>query len=193
MAVAGATFAAEPACKDYARELAAMVSVDAAMRSRWDLASMHAAPPGAMPRVVEQTQIVDRNNTRRLKSLVRRCGWPESKRDGRSAVDDVWLIVQHADHDRGFQRRFLQEVERRLARGEGSATQMAYLSDRLDAADKRPQRFGTQLEQTGRCNFEFALLDDRTAVEARRKALGWPGLDEYKRLVHQNLLPADCP
>lgn len=179
-------------CMEYASQLAVMVSTDHAMRSRWDMQQLFAIQGNDPPKILAQTALVDQENTRRLKRLVRSCGWPQRQRDGQSAVDDVWLIVQHADHDRPFQRAFLAEVQRRLKVGEGSPVQMAYLSDRLDVADQKPQQYGTQLVQNGPCQFEFSALDDRSLVEQRRKALGWPSLDEYRKLVHENLVAPDC-
>lgn len=179
-------------CRNYNGELAVMVHVDQAMRSRWDWAALSEARAGNVPRFVEQTMLVDRRNTERFKRLVRSCGWPDRAAHGQSAVDDAWLIAQHADHDRKFQRAFLAEVQRQVKSGGGSPVQLAYLSDRLDVADGRPQKFGTQLTQKSACEFDFSPLDDREKVEARRKDLKWPPLDEYKKLVHETSLPPEC-
>lgn len=83
-------------------------------------------------------------------------------------------------------------MQRQVKSGGGSPVQVAYLSDRLDVADGRPQKFGTQLTQKSGCDFDFAPLDDREKVEARRKDLKWPPLDEYKQLVHETSLPPGC-
>jgi hypothetical protein len=179
-------------CRGFAPELATMVSVDAAIRGRADLSQLAGKTAATAPRWLGQMELVDHANTARLKVLILACGWPDAAVHGRRAVDDVWLIVQHADHDREFQRAFLAHVQHEVDAGRGSAVQLAYLSDRLDTADHRPQRWGTQLEQKGPCTFDFFPLDDRAQVEARRRALGWPTLDDYRRLVYETALPASC-
>jgi hypothetical protein len=180
------------ACRGFAAELKTMVAVDGAIRARWDMSQLAGKTAATAPAFVAQTDVVDRGNTARLKERVLACGWPAADVHGAGAADDVWLIVQHADHDRAFQRAFLAHVQREVDAGRGSVTQLAYLSDRLDAADGRPQRWGTQLKQVGPCTFDFFPLDDRGQVEARRHALGWPSLAEYHQLVLDMTLPASC-
>ncbi len=188
----GASAATLAPCSEYASELSTMVSVDQAIRSRWDWKALSEAKGGAVPRFIDQTKLVDLRNTERFKYLARVCGWPDRNKHGQSAVDDSWLIAQHADHDRKFQRTFLAEVQRQVKSAGGSSVQFAYLSDRLDVADGHPQKYGTQLVQKNACEFEFAPLDDRELVEARRRDLKWPPLEEYKKLVHENALPPEC-
>ena len=87
-----------PFCATYAGQLAVMVNVDQAMRGRWDWKVLSEVKNGPAPRFVQQTSLVDRVNTERFKQLVRVCGWPDAKEHGQAAVDDSWLIAQHADH-----------------------------------------------------------------------------------------------
>lgn len=185
-AVLAASATARTGCKGYADDLALMVDIDQALRRHWDLQSL-AVPPGPLPAAVRRSGVADREHARRLRAWVRRCGWPDA-----AGLGAAWLLVQHADHDRALQRAFFAHLRSRPTAGAAWAGEAAYLSDRLDLAEGRPQRHGTQLVPRGPCTLDFLPLDDRARVEARRRALGWPPLDDYLRLVSQQLLPAHC-
>ncbi len=188
------SMAAAGVCSNYAADLAVMVSADQALRARWDFSALPAGAgsPAELPRIVQQTALVDRANTTRLKSLVRACGWPRRSIHGEQAVHNAWLLAQHADHDRRFQRRVLQLLEAGVIAGEVPPDNLAYLADRLAVAQGKPQRYGTQHTQTGPCGFDFSPLDDRARVEERRKAIGLPTLEDYRKLFDDIALPLGC-
>lgn len=191
MVLAWAPAAAESVeCSGYAAALRQMVVADQALRSRWDFSE--SAPSAEPPRIVQLTDLVDRQNTARLKSLLRRCGWPRRSVHGAAAVDDAWLLAQHADRDRPFQQVALARLRDRVAQGEAPADHLAYLTDRVALAEGRPQLYGTQLTLKAPCELDFLPLDDRAKVEARRKAIGWPSLDEYRQLVLSHAMPGQC-
>ena len=85
---------------------------------------------------------VDEANTSWLKDVVAAVGWP-----GRSLVGDegahiAWLLAQHADRDRAFQRRCLKLLQRAVAEGEASPRDLAYLTDLVLLAYGEPQLYG---------------------------------------------------
>lgn len=188
------SLAAAGVCAGYAADLAVMVSADQALRAQWDFS----APPAStgsraeVPRIVQQTALVDRTNTTRLKSLVRACGWPKRSVHGEQAVHNAWMLAQHADHDQRFQRLVLPLLEAGVKAGEVPPDNLAYLTDRLAVAQGKPQRYGTQLTQTGPCKFDFLPLDSRDRVEERRKAIGLPTLEDYRKLFDDIALPPSC-
>jgi hypothetical protein len=192
--LAGTAQAAPSVCAGYAAELAVMVSADQALRARRDFSAL---PAGAgsnaeLPRIVQQTALVDSANTTRLKSLVRACGWPKRSVHGEQAVQNAWLLAQHADHDRRFQRMVLSLLEAGVKAGEVPPENLAYLADRLAVAEGKPQPYGTQLTQTGPCTFDFSPLDSRERVEGRRKGIGLPALDDYRKLFEGMALTPEC-
>jgi len=122
-------------------------------------------------------------NTARLKDLVKQHGWPTLGMVGNDAAQGAWLIVQHADEDRAWQRQALGLMEALVSVGEVCKSDVAYLRDRRDMETGR-QRYGTQ----GRCvakdewapfqTVEPEHLDERrksmdmTTEEASRKRAG---------------------
>lgn len=121
---------------------------------------------------------VDHANTEALRTIIDRIGWPVPDAVGEEAAQAAFLIAQHADHDRAFQRRALQLLRDAYERGEAPGASVAMLTDRLRVADDRPQVYGTQAAIVDG-SIEFAPIEDRATVDARRADMGLPSLDEY--------------
>lgn len=182
--------AAAASCEAYAGALAVMADADQALRNRIDFLDQHRPE---QQRNLQHLALVNRSNTERLKSWVARCGWPDNARDGDKAADHAWLLTQHADHDRSFQKRMLVLIEAAAAQsGAGVDKNYAYLYDRIAIAEKRPQHYGTQFAHAGSkpCELAFSPMDERGKVEARRKAVGLMPLEAYRRYMRQLL---HCP
>src|SRR4051794_26575249 len=55
---------------------------------------------------VKRMREIDRDNTDRMKEIVKK-GWPGKSLVGRDGAQAAWILVQHADHDRSFQKECL--------------------------------------------------------------------------------------
>lgn len=175
-------------CADYPDQLAVMRNADQASRSdpyeRIESISMRL-------RIAYGT--VGVANVVRMKELLQRCGWPITSKFGKQASLDAWLLVQHADHDRQFQREAIVLLEQAVKQGEASGKDLAYLSDRIAVAEGKPQLYGTQFKGVENCEFVFQPMDSREAVAARRQAVpGMITLEEYKKMMEQRALPPHC-
>lgn len=133
-------------------------------------------------------EAVDAANLAELKQLLISCGWPTEMK----ASHDAWLLAQHADRDIAFQRHAKSLLAAAVAKGHGAGADLAYLSDRIALAEGRPQEYGTQFRNEGRCKLELAPVDDIEQVEARRRAVGLPNVATYLGNGRKVLLPADC-
>ena len=176
---------AQAACDRVAADLDSMTSADQALRKR--INHLEGKTP-AQEKLMEHIRIVDRENTRRLKAIVAQCGWPTKAKYGEQAAGAAWLLAQHADHDLPVQRQALALIEQAAADSGQPLDQLfALLSDRVAVAEGRPQRYGTQLmAPAGKpCAYDFQPMDDRAKVEARRKAMRMPPLEDYRRIVLQ--------
>ena len=140
--------------------------------------------PGAngrvMSRLMRATCLTDRDNTAWLKADVEANGWFTIPATGAEASSAAWLMAQHADRDRDFQRHVLALMEPLVATGEVSRANYAYLWDRIAVSEKRPQRYGTQGRCTAPGKWEPDEIEDRTRVEALREEARIGSLVEYE-------------
>jgi hypothetical protein len=125
------------------------VGVNEALRAellehaRRDQAARESLLPGHDMRQWEQTVApVDRANTARLREIVAEHGWPGHHLVGEAAAHAAWLLAQHAPPD--FQEECLPLLEDAVARGDASARDLAYLTDRVLMHRGQPQVYGTQ-------------------------------------------------
>src|SRR5947209_12005319 len=80
----------------------------------------------------------DSENTGWLKQVVENHGWPTRTLVGNDGASAAWLLVQHADADRKFQRKCL-DLMVKLPKAEVSQTDIAYLTDRVLLAEGKRQ------------------------------------------------------
>jgi hypothetical protein len=131
---------------------------------------------------------IDSGNLKQFKDIIAACGWPKEAKDSHSA----WLLAQHADSDLAFQRQAKDLLEASVKAGIGAARDLAYLADRIAAAEGRPQEYGTQFMVTDRCHLALKPVDNRELVDRRRLAVGLQSLDAYEAEARRRALPADC-
>jgi hypothetical protein len=121
---------------------------------------------------------IDRRNTEWMKGIVDRHGWPGKSLVGDDGAHAAWLLVQHADHDRAFQKRCLALLAEAVKKGEATGANLAYLTDRVRVGDKQKQVYGTQFKTVdGKLVPES--IEDEANVDKRRKEVGLPTLAEY--------------
>lgn len=177
-----------PPCNDYGENLEAMRAADQALRGRiGELMQTAEQDTKKIQKVTGQIILVDRINTAKLAALVAQCGWPRPKIHGEKAMDDAWLIAQHADNNRTAQRTFLKHLKQAVDNGDSPAYTYAFLVDRIALNAGKPQQYGTQAENKTECDVVIIPLDDHAKADARRQAIGWPPLKDYVTLADQAL------
>jgi hypothetical protein len=113
---------------------------------------------------------VDFHHTQVMKKIIAKHGWPGEKLVGLLGVQAAWLLVQHADHDRQFQKQCHHLLADAVKNRDAAAQHLAYLTDRICVGDGIPQIYGTQ--------FEYPI-EDPEHVDERRSAVGLSSLAEY--------------
>jgi hypothetical protein len=124
--------------------------------------------------IIEKLAAVDEGHRARLRQIIAVHGWPGRTLVGVDGAHAAWLIVQHADADRKFQKECLALMES-AALGDVTATDIAYLTDRVLVGETKPQKYGTQLDG----NYQPFPIDDAEHVDERRAAVGLGPLAEY--------------
>lgn len=158
--------ATQPKLRD---EINAMVKVDQALRQQ---ALMTNEPKPALGAKLEAT---DKKNTKRMKEIVAKYGWPGRTLVGHKASQGAWLLVQHADLDLAFQKQVLPLLEAAANKKDIAPANVAYLADRIASAEKRKQVYGTQFGPDMKPN----PIEDEAHVDERRAALGLESMADY--------------
>lgn len=183
---------AEAATDPRARELLRRAARDQLLRRGWDpVPEVWPEPPspGAWSRyqslLQRQACEVDSANTAWLKADVEANGWYRISAHGEDAAGAAWLMAQHADRDRAFQRHVLGLLEPLVAEGEVPAANYAYLYDRVAVAEDRPQRYGTQGRCVARDVWEPFELEDPARTDVWREEVEIGSLAEYAAHMHR--------
>lgn len=137
-----------------------------------------------MSRLSRATCLTDRENTEWLKADVAANGWFLISTTGGEASSSAWLMAQHADRDRDFQKHVLAMMEPLVESGEVTRGNYAYLWDRIAVSEDRPQRYGTQGRCTAPGRWEPNTLEDPATVEALREEADIGTLTEYQARMH---------
>ncbi len=143
------------------------------------------APDAAAGRKVAD---IDRKNTARMKEIIAKHGWPGKSLVGEGGAHDAWLLVQHADRDRAFQKKCLTLLERAVKAHEAAAADLAYLTDRVLVAEKKKQIYGTQFRRVDG-KLEPHPIDDEKNLDKRRKEAGLSSFAEYRKSIEKLYKP----
>jgi hypothetical protein len=113
-------------------------------------------------------QAVDRANTARLREIVSAGGWPGQSLVGPDGAHAAWLLAQHADP--AFQEVCLPLLERAVEEGEATASELAYLTDRVLVHRGEPQLYGTQFRIRDGSAEPLPIADEETLDRRRADA-----------------------
>jgi hypothetical protein len=185
---------ASPKDEKLRAELVERVEED--QKARQQLIDLQARPGGkdadAAKKEVEaatkKLQAIDARNTAWMKEVVDKHGWPGKSLVGTDGAMKAWLLVQHADQDRAFQKHCLPLLAGAVKKGEASPEHLAYLTDRVKVADKEKQVYGTQFHEVGG-KMEPYPIEDEANVDKRRQEVGLPPLAEYRKMIEQLYKP----
>jgi hypothetical protein len=140
--------------------------------------------PKDPPPIFARMEEIDRVNREWLKDVVEKRGWPCNSLVGKAGAHDAWLLVQHADKDRDFQKKCLELIKDAAAKDEVSKTDLAYLTDRVLVAEGKKQLYGTQFKDING-KLEASPIEDEENVDKRRKEVGLPTMAEYRKQIEK--------
>ena len=143
-------------------------------RIRSELAKTGELFDGYAPRMEE----VHVRNASRLKSVIEEYGWPGKSLVGEDGARAAWLILQHAIGNPNLLRKCLPILQEAVRQGEIEPVDVAYLEDRICFFERRPQRYGTQLDWNETGELIPWLLEDPEKVDEYRGSVGLGPLAE---------------
>lgn len=147
--------------KNFSSEILQMAQEDRAMRDKFNETG-------------EFSGEIDNLNTERMKAIVSEIGWPTISKVGDEASYEAWLLVQHSP-DIHFQKRCL-ELMKQEPENELNKQNIAYLEDRINVSEGRPQKYGTQSDASGK----LFPIEDVKRVNEFRRLLGMDELEKNK-------------
>lgn len=129
---------------------------------------------------------VDRKNTSELKKIVKKFGWPTISLVGKKSSFNAWLLAQHADHDRKFQKSILKTLIKIYDKNRDiDRANIAYLTDRLLAAQNKKQIFGTQFSFDKSGKLKLNPVKNLKIIEKLRKEYNLPSLKKYMNMANK--------
>ena len=132
---------------------------------------------------------IDAENSKWLQKQVEEHGWLSKTLVGEQGAQDAWLLVQHADQNRRFQRMCL-DLMLEMPEGEVAPKNIAYLTDRVLVAEGKPQRYGTQISmEDGEPS--VGDVEDPNNLDKRRADVGLGPIDEYIERIKKVYSPAN--
>lgn len=132
---------------------------------------------------------VDEKNRNRLKVIFKEHGFPTMKLVGKDAMNGIFLMVQHSDMDKQWQKSQLENIEKAVKNGDMDGQSYAYLYDRIQINSGQGQLYGTQFEKVDPINkaVELAPTEDKDYLDKRRMEIGMMPIEMYKKLMLKNL------
>jgi hypothetical protein len=146
------------------------------------------ADPKAFEAAAQRWSEIKQRNTTRLKAIINRYGLPSRALVGDRATRAAFIVVQHSDHDREFQKTCLPLLQAAGRRGEIELWQIAFLTDRILVAERKNQLYGTQFDPCEHSQDDPdspCAIEDPERLELRRKEMGLPPMSDYLKLMKE--------
>lgn len=133
---------------------------------------------------------VDERNRNRLKEIFKEFGFPTRKLVGKDAMHGIFLMIQHSDGDKEWQKSQLSNIEKAVKNGDMDGQSYAYLYDRIQIKSGEKQLYGTQFAKVDPINeiVELAETEDLENLDRRRMEIGMTPIEMYKEFMLKNLL-----
>lgn len=128
---------------------------------------------------------IDKMNRDRLKQIIIENGFPTRLLVGKDAMRSVFLIIQHSDGDKQWQKEQLPNIARAVKQGDIEGEGYAYLYDRIKINGGEKQLYGTQFKNVDPINKKVELADteDIENLDTRRMELGMMPIQLYKQFT----------
>lgn len=132
---------------------------------------------------------VDEKNRNRLKVIFKEYSFPTRKLVGKDAMNGIFLMIQHSDMDKQWQKSQLEKIEKAVKNGDMDGQSYAYLYDRIQINSGQEQLYGTQFAKVDPINkaVELAPTEDIDYLDKRRMEIGMMPIEMYKKFILKNL------
>jgi hypothetical protein len=132
---------------------------------------------------------LDSQNTARMRSIIKKFGWPGAELVGWDGTEAAFTLVQHSAHS--LQKELLPLVKKKFKAGIIRGPNYALFVDRVRVDDGKPQVYGSKAKPFDQWNVEPALypIADEANVDKRRAQVGLSSLAEYRQFLKRMYYP----
>lgn len=117
---------------------------------------------------------VHRLNAKRLREIIDEIGFPTISKVGKKASNSAWLIIQHAISEPSFMKNAYQLMLENQT--DIDLKNIAFLHDRIQFFQGKPQKFGTQLNADG----TIYPVENKENLNNERKKYNLPKLSDLE-------------
>jgi hypothetical protein len=118
-----------------------------------------------------------RTNFPYVKQILDKYGFPGYDLLGKESSNKYFLLVQHSDFDVAFQKKALGLMKNEVLKKNASGQNYAYLVDRTNLNEGKPQVYGTQIIMSRETQLKPCI--DLKNLDKRRKSVGLGPIKEY--------------
>jgi hypothetical protein len=120
----------------------------------------------------------DSLNLLKIDRIVSEYGWLGPDIIGYQGNTTIFLVIQHSDHS--AQVRYLPILRNAVSEGNASASDLAYLEDRVLVAQGKKQIYGTQVKRdTISGSYIVPPIENPEKINLRRKQVGLGSIENY--------------
>ncbi len=124
---------------------------------------------------------IDSENAIKIKTIIKKYGWPKISDYGKYTARNTWLLIQHMDTDVAFQEKILLQMKSLLPKGEVIKSDYAYLVDRVQVNHGKLQIYGTQGDCVGK-RWQPKPIENIKDLDLRRSEMELPSMEEYQKM-----------
>jgi hypothetical protein len=126
---------------------------------------------------------VDRSNTRRLQKIIKKYGFPNADLVGLDVVGNVYTMIIHSLSIE-FQKSNLQYLTEAAGTNASIKLEIAYLTDKILVAEKKPQVYGTQFRnENGKMYLRETIEPEK--LDRRRAEMNLPPMEDYIKMLEK--------
>jgi len=122
-------------------------------------------------------QRVIRSNFPLIETIFRKFGYPGYDLVGVQHSDQYFTLVQHSDFNVAFQLEVLKDMQQKVEKQNATGQNFAYLTDRTELNQGRPQIYGTQVIMSANTRLKPCI--DTINLDKRRQTVGLGPIQEY--------------
>src|SRR3954471_17989359 len=161
-------------------EIASRVAMDQAVQR--ELSDRIQAGQPISPAVARQDSVFNAN-LEWMRLVLAQYGWPGRRLVGDEGAHGAWLLLEHCDCETARQRPAMQLLETAVRDNDASRRDLAYLTDRVRAAEGRLQVYGTQLQYDSRGCASPKPSEEPAQLDVRRASVRLEPVAPYVQTV----------